>query len=117
MAVGFFNRPLAFGLCFTLFTLFQVTVGLYIAGVLTTLEKQYRITTSVAGLVLSTSDFASLVSIALVSYIGEKWHRPRIVGVLGIITALGGILSGIPHFIYPTYREEDTLVPSGNGTR
>ena len=116
MGVGFFNRPWAFGLCFTLFTLFQVTVGLYIAGVITTLEKQFRITSSVSGLVLSTSDFGSLVSIALVSYVGETWHRPRLVGVLGIMTALGGILSGIPHFMYPAYREDD-IISGGNTTR
>ncbi|XP_022106233.1 solute carrier organic anion transporter family member 5A1-like isoform X1 [Acanthaster planci] len=115
MGLNFFSRPWAFGLCFALFTCFQVTVGLYIAGVLTTLEKQYRITTSVAGLVLSTSDFASLVSIPLVSYVGDTWHRPRIVGVLGVMTAVGGFLSGVPHFLYPAYRDGDTL-PSGNST-
>ncbi|XP_022106230.1 solute carrier organic anion transporter family member 5A1-like [Acanthaster planci] len=116
MGLNFFNRPWAFGMVFALFTCFQATIGLYIAGVLTTLERQYRITTSVAGLVLSTSDFASLVSIALVSYVGDTWHRPRIVGVFGILTAVGGFLSGVPHFLYPAYREEDTLLPSGNGT-
>ncbi|XP_038052437.1 solute carrier organic anion transporter family member 3A1-like [Patiria miniata] len=113
--MGFFNRPVAFGFCFALFTCVQVTVGLYIAGVLTTLEKQYRITTSVAGLVLSTSDFASLVSIPLVSYVGSSMHRPRIVGVLGLLTAVGGILSGMPHILYPSYRDGEAI-QAGNGT-
>ncbi|XP_038052436.1 solute carrier organic anion transporter family member 5A1-like [Patiria miniata] len=116
MGCSFFHRPPVFGFCIMLFVVFQTTVALYIAGILTTLEKQYRITTSVGGLVLSTSDFASLLSIIGLTYLGNKWHKPRMLGVLGIMTGLGGILSGIPHFMYPAYREDDAVPIGGNIT-
>ena len=107
--MGFFNSPVAFGFCLTLFLVFQVSVGVYIAGALTTIEKQYRLTSSVSGIIISVSDFASLVSIMLVTYLGQHSHRPRIIGVLGLMTGLGGILSGVPHFLYPAYREGEVF--------
>ncbi|XP_022106225.1 solute carrier organic anion transporter family member 3A1-like [Acanthaster planci] len=117
MGRGFFHYPVAFGLCFTVFMVFQVSVGIYIGGILTTLERQYRIKSSLAGVVVSTSDFASLISIIAVTYVGKSWHRPRIIGVLATMTGIGGILSAVPHFIYPAYREgEGGLLQSANGS-
>ncbi|XP_038051581.1 solute carrier organic anion transporter family member 5A1-like [Patiria miniata] len=110
-----FHRPAFFGFCFTLLLILQVSVGIYIGGILTTLETQYRIKSAVAGIAVSTSDIASLISILAVTYVGKSWHRPRIIGILAIMTGLGGILSGMPHFIYPAYRETG-FFSAGNGT-
>ena len=117
MAGGFFHSPIAFGFCFTLFLVFQVTVGVYIAGTLTTLEKQYRLKSSVSGVILSISDFASLVSIVVVTYLGQHSHRPRIIAILGLITGVGGILSGLPHFMYPAYKDGEVAPSPGAQNR
>ncbi|XP_071804925.1 solute carrier organic anion transporter family member 5A1-like isoform X2 [Asterias amurensis] len=115
MGRGFFHSPVAFGFCLTLLLMFQVSVGVFIAGVLTTLEKQYRLKSSVSGLIISTSDIASLVSTVVVTYIGQKFHRPRIIGILALLIGLGGVLSGLPHFMYPAYRDGDgNITQSGD---
>ena len=61
--------------------------------VLSPIEKRYQFSSTQVSFIVSTFDFAVLISVVFISYFGDKGHKPRCLGV-SIIIQVGMIIHG-----------------------
>nr|CAB3266360.1 solute carrier organic anion transporter family member 4A1-like [Phallusia mammillata] len=81
--------------------------GFVISGlvnvVITTLEKRFGLRSRDSGFIVSSYNFASLLAIPFVTYMGGKGHKPLWVGWGIVLMGLGCFVFTIPHFAAPSY--------------
>ncbi|XP_033121679.1 solute carrier organic anion transporter family member 2A1-like isoform X4 [Anneissia japonica] len=93
------SNPVAFlSVIIPLFVLF-IAAPVYLGACISTIEKQFQLSSSQSGLIATVNEIVSLTIIIFVTYYGSKTHRPRLMGVSGIICATGLFLLAVPHFI------------------
>lgn len=87
-------------------------------GVLSTLEKRFRMSSSESSFTVSAFEIGHLSTVLFISYIGGKMNKPRVVAFGGILCALSGLLFPLPHVLYGSGRETLTLASGvvGNDT-
>ncbi|XP_075409174.1 solute carrier organic anion transporter family member 1A2 isoform X2 [Tenrec ecaudatus] len=88
--------------------------GSYMNSMLTQIERQFNIPTSLVGFINGSFEIGNLVLIIFVSYFGTKLHRPIMIGVGCLIMGLGCFLQSLPHFLMGRYEYESTVSASGN---
>ncbi|XP_031236904.1 solute carrier organic anion transporter family member 1A4-like [Mastomys coucha] len=88
--------------------------GTYTISMLTQIERQFGIPTSVVGLINGSFEIGNLLLIIFVSYFGMKLHRPIMIGVGCAIMGLGCFIMSLPHFLIGTYEYETTISPASN---
>ncbi|XP_072176141.1 solute carrier organic anion transporter family member 3A1-like [Diadema setosum] len=95
-----FHRPVFFTalLAASMFTYFGAQ-GSFATGILTTLQRDFKLKSSEIGLILTINDITGLIVVTPLAYFGAKSHRPRVIGILSLIFALGCIISTFPQFI------------------
>lgn len=78
-----------------------VYIGLtsYLHGTLTTIERQFELSSSEVGAITIAADVAILCLVVFVTYFGHNGHRPRWIACGAIIISLGLFICSIPHFI------------------
>ncbi|XP_071804679.1 solute carrier organic anion transporter family member 1B3-like [Asterias amurensis] len=84
--------------CFVLSASFSATGG----GILSTIEKRFQLKTSQMAPFIICNDIVSIVLVLFVAHFGHKSHRPRFIGVGGVIIGVGFLLCTLPQFIYET---------------
>ena len=70
----------------------------YFGGVLTTIERQFQLSSSESGTTTIINDVVSLSLVLFASYFGHRAHRPRWIAAGTILTGLGIFLFAMPHF-------------------
>ena len=70
---------------------------------LSTLEKQFKLTSKQSGMIVAAKEISSLALIAFLSYYGSFGHKPRYLGVGAILTAVGSLLYVLPHVLVGKY--------------
>ncbi|KAL1775626.1 solute carrier organic anion transporter family member 1A5 isoform X1 [Sigmodon hispidus] len=88
--------------------------GSYMHSMLTQIERQFDIPTSIVGVINGSFEIGNLLFIIFVSYIGAKLHRPIMIGVGGVVMGLGCFLISLPHFLMGRYEYETTISPASN---
>uniref|UniRef100_A0A8C5ULC1 Solute carrier organic anion transporter family member n=1 Tax=Microcebus murinus TaxID=30608 RepID=A0A8C5ULC1_MICMU len=88
--------------------------GSYMNSMLTQIERQFNIPTSLVGFINGSFEIGNLLLIIFVSYFGNKLHRPIIIGVGCVVMGLGCFLQSLPHFLMNRYEYESTVSVSGN---
>uniref|UniRef100_A0A8C8VZ70 Solute carrier organic anion transporter family member n=1 Tax=Peromyscus maniculatus bairdii TaxID=230844 RepID=A0A8C8VZ70_PERMB len=73
--------------------------GTYMNSMLTQIERQFDISTSVVGLINGSFEIGNLLLIIFMSYFGTKRHRPLMIGVGCVVMGLGCFLMSLPHFL------------------
>uniref|UniRef100_A0A8I5ZY22 Solute carrier organic anion transporter family member n=1 Tax=Rattus norvegicus TaxID=10116 RepID=A0A8I5ZY22_RAT len=106
--------PTVFLLSLTCACLTKSLSGVYMNSMLTQIERQFDISTSVAGLINGSFEIGNLFFIVFVSYFGTKLHRPVVIGIGCVIMGLGCLLMSLPHFFMGRYEYETTISPTGN---
>uniref|UniRef100_A0A8C6RLE1 Major facilitator superfamily (MFS) profile domain-containing protein n=2 Tax=Nannospalax galili TaxID=1026970 RepID=A0A8C6RLE1_NANGA len=81
---------------------------------LTQIERQFNIPTSLVGLINGSFEIGNLLLIVFVSYFGTKLHRPIVIGVGCVVMGLGCFLIALPHFLMGRYEYESTVSISSN---
>lgn len=77
---------------------------------LTQIERQFNIPTSLVGFINGSFEIGNLFLIIFVSYFGTKFHRPRMIGVGCAVMGLGCFLQSLPHFLMDRYEYESTVL-------
>ncbi|XP_045869571.1 solute carrier organic anion transporter family member 1A2 isoform X5 [Meles meles] len=88
--------------------------GSYMNSMLTQIERQFNIPTSLVGFINGSFEIGNLLLIIFVSYFGTKLHRPILIGVGCVVMGLGCFLQSLPHFLMDRYEYESTVSVSGN---
>ncbi|XP_037370154.1 solute carrier organic anion transporter family member 1A2 isoform X1 [Talpa occidentalis] len=88
--------------------------GSYMNSMLTQIERQFNIPTSLVGFINGSFEIGNLLLIIFVSYFGTKLHRPIMIGVGCMVMGLGCFLQSLPHFLMNRYEYESTVSVSGN---
>uniref|UniRef100_A0AC11DA74 Solute carrier organic anion transporter family member 1A2 n=1 Tax=Ovis aries TaxID=9940 RepID=A0AC11DA74_SHEEP len=88
--------------------------GSYMNSMLTQIERQFNIPTSLVGFINGSFEIGNLLLIIFVSYFGTKLHRPIMIGVGCVVMGLGCFLQSLPHFLMGRYEYESTVSVSGN---
>ncbi|CAH7431029.1 solute carrier organic anion transporter family member 1A5 [Phodopus roborovskii] len=88
--------------------------GTYMNSMLTQIERQFDIPTSIVGFINGSFEIGNLLLIIFVSYFGTKLHRPIMIGVGCVVMGLGCFLISLPHFLMGRYEYETTISPASN---
>ncbi|XP_011810379.1 PREDICTED: solute carrier organic anion transporter family member 1A2 isoform X1 [Colobus angolensis palliatus] len=88
--------------------------GSYMNSMLTQIERQFNIPTSLVGFINGSFEIGNLLLIIFVSYFGTKLHRPIMIGIGCVVMGLGCFLKSLPHFLMNQYEYESTVSVSGN---
>ena len=71
----------------------------YLSGILTTLERQFRLSSSEVAAVAVLNDAVSLALVIVTTYFAEKSHRPRWIASGAILLSVAFILCALPHYL------------------
>ncbi|CAH1251833.1 SLCO5A1 [Branchiostoma lanceolatum] len=85
----------------------------FLNGALTTIEKQFGISSYQSGLIKSCKEIGELCIVLFVAYLGGKGHRPIVLGATILLTGVGMAMLAIPHYLLDPY---DYGNNQGNGT-
>jgi hypothetical protein len=72
--------------------------GGYISAIIKSLQTEFNLSINT-----SCFDIMSVFSLPIVSYIGSKYNKPRIIAILSIIYSIGAILFIFPFFLHSKY--------------
>lgn len=110
----FFSKIKMFLLALTCAYLSKSLSGVYMNSMLTQIERQFDIPTSIVGFINGSFEIGNLLLIIFVSYFGRKLHRPIMIGVGCVLMGLGCFLMSLPHFLMGRYEYETTISPASN---
>nr|XP_048288514.1 solute carrier organic anion transporter family member 1A5-like isoform X3 [Myodes glareolus] len=109
-----FSKMKMFLLALTMAYLAKALSGVYMVSMLTQIERQFNIPTSIVGFINGSFEIGNLLLIIFVSYFGSKLHRPIMIGAGCVVMGLGCFLISVPHFLMGRYEYEKTISPSSN---
>ncbi|XP_031239655.1 solute carrier organic anion transporter family member 1A5 isoform X2 [Mastomys coucha] len=112
--VGCFAKIKIFLLALTWAYVSKSLSGTYMNSMLTQIERQFDIPTSIVGFINGSFEIGNLPLIIFVSYFGTKLHRPIMIGVGCVVMGLGCFLMSLPHFLMGRYEYETTISPTSN---
>ena len=70
---------------------------------LSTLEKQFKLSSKESGTIVAAKEISSLLLIAFLSYYGSFGHKPKYLAVGALVTAFGSLLYVLPHLLIGKY--------------
>eukprot|EP00731_Ephydatia_muelleri_P010124 Em0005g710a len=88
-----------FLLCLYCFIEGAVVSG-FIPSVLSTIQKQYQFSSTLAALIHIFFDIAVIISVLFISYCGGRGHKPRWLGAGLVIQSLGCLVFATPQFFF-----------------
>ncbi|XP_071489383.1 solute carrier organic anion transporter family member 4A1-like [Diadema antillarum] len=103
----FCNSPVGFLVCLCCFGFTQgMTVNGIVYVVTTTLERRFNLPSVQSGFISSAYDFGVLIVVVFVTYLGERAHKPRWLGIGALGFACSSFLFSLPHFTTGAYQYE-----------
>jgi MFS family permease len=88
--------------------------GGYISAIVTSIQTHFNFSTSKVGFILSSYDIMSVLAIPILSYMGTRYNKSKIIGICGFSYVLGAILFTFPYFFTNRYNI-DRFLSNTNG--
>ncbi|PVD27050.1 hypothetical protein C0Q70_12200 [Pomacea canaliculata] len=85
---------------YCLCSLVTSTLNSYVNSQVTTLERHFGFTSSETGLIMAANDIGFLILVLFISYVADKIHIPRALGLATIFFGVSGIICALPHFLF-----------------
>lgn len=73
--------------------------GSYMKSMSSQIERRFEISSSIFGIIDGSFEIGNLMVMVLVSYLGPRVHRPKIIAVGCLIMSVGAFVSVMPQFL------------------
>ncbi|XP_010084961.1 PREDICTED: solute carrier organic anion transporter family member 1C1-like [Pterocles gutturalis] len=90
--------------------------GSYMKSMTSQIERRFEISSSIVGIIDGSFEIGNLMVMVLVSYLGPRVHRPKVIAVGCVIMSLGAFLSVMPQFLMGRYNYERISVTVDNSS-
>ncbi|KAK3576478.1 hypothetical protein CHS0354_028527 [Potamilus streckersoni] len=94
-----FAKMAAFVGVYSISSLLTSTLNIYIASQITTLEKQFGLSSAQTGFILSCNDIGYLSTTLFASYLARRVHIPRILFASTMFYGVAGIVASTAYFV------------------
>ncbi|XP_019637013.1 PREDICTED: solute carrier organic anion transporter family member 4A1-like [Branchiostoma belcheri] len=84
------------------------TTMAFIPGIVSTLEKRFEMSSAQSGFIISSSQIFALVTVPIITHIGGKYHKGKLIGLGVLMFGIGAFLFASPHYWTGPYK-----VPGG----
>ncbi|KAJ8045084.1 Solute carrier organic anion transporter family member 3A1 [Holothuria leucospilota] len=96
----YYCSPVVFLTVLVISIVLKATATGYSSGVISTLEKRFQLKSTQVALIAMVEDIVGLSTVMVIVHFGQSRHRPRVIGTLTLIVAIGVALQAMPHFLY-----------------
>ncbi|ESO93423.1 hypothetical protein LOTGIDRAFT_227443 [Lottia gigantea] len=95
-----FNDIRFFIFCYCISNLLSNTVIVYVVSQITALEREFHLSSSQTGFLVSSMDLGVFTTTIVVGYFANKVHIPKILAITTLVFGITALDSSLPHFIF-----------------